>query len=392
MLPYGLTVIVIPPGQPIHFLLYLRKTIFMKKALPLLLLLFSFHRVHSQTTDDILNLLVAQKTITQKQADSIKAENASKKSFVVKAFNQMTLSGYTQVRYQAFEQASKKSGFDIRRARLDLKGQITKVITYRLQTDLAVNPKLLDAYGEFKIKPWFVVTAGQQTVPFSAEGTASSGKLDLIDRSQVVEALGGYSKDVIGNQNGRDIGIQASGVLVRSGGRDVIQYFVGVFNGQGINIPDTANEAKDLAGRLLFSPVKGLMMGVSGYNGWAGVLKPDEPGKSQVRDRFGVEAKYSAKRLNLQAEYIQGQDGKTHRNGGYIQASWFLVPEKLQLAGKYDIYDADKTKENTSTAYVLGANWVFSPFARLQAFYSIAREEGPQVANDFFAMQLQVGF
>ena len=48
------------------------------------------------------------------------------------------------------EEKGKRSGFDIRRARLDIKGIITPYFSYRLQTEFADKPKLLDAYGEIK--------------------------------------------------------------------------------------------------------------------------------------------------------------------------------------------------------------------------------------------------
>ena len=40
----------------------------------------------------------------------------------------------------------------------------------------------------------------------------------MIDRSQVVEALVARGKDVIGNQNGRDIGIQIGGGILKKNG------------------------------------------------------------------------------------------------------------------------------------------------------------------------------
>jgi hypothetical protein len=45
------------------------------------------------------------------------------------------------------------------------------------------------------------------------ENLASSNKLEMIDRSQVVEAIVARGKDLIGNQNGRDMGFEASYVF-----------------------------------------------------------------------------------------------------------------------------------------------------------------------------------
>jgi phosphate-selective porin OprO/OprP len=373
----------------------------MKLIMSVLFFLLIITESFSQSTNDILNLLISNKTISQAQADSVRAEaallqqqtDASRKSFFVSATRQMTLAGYSQVRYQFFNETGKKDGFDIRRARLDLKGSPTSFFSYRVQADLVDKPKLIDAYGEIKFADYFSLTAGQFKIPFSLENLASSNKLEMIDRSQVVEALVARGKDVIGNQNGRDIGIQVSGTLVKIKDLPLIEYRLGVFNGSGINVADTANENKDIAGRLIFTPVKGFSFGGGFYSGWDKAIKPDVPGQSQTRNRFGAELSYVLSRYSLKGEYIAGKDGKTKRAGWYIQAGYFVLPQKLQILGKYDVYDPNtSTPGNISTNYVFGANYNFNNWSRVQAFYTIREEEGPDVSNDYFSIQYQIGF
>jgi len=354
-----------------------------------------------QSTNDILNLLILNKTISQSQADSIRAEAAlsqqqadgSRKSFFITATRQMILTGYSQVRFQAFQESGKHNGFDIRRARVDLKGSVTPFFSYRLQADLVDKPKLIDAYGEIKLADYFSITAGQFKIPFSMENLTSSNKLEMIDRSQVVEALVARSKDVIGNQNGRDIGVQVSGVFLKVKDISVIEYRLGVFNGSGINVADTANNEKDISGRLIFTPVKGFSFGGSFYSGWEKSIKPDVAGKGQTRNRFGGEASYVLNRFSLKGEYIAGKDGKTNREGWYIQTGYFVIPQKLQVLGKYDVYDTNtSTPDNISTNYAFGANYNFNTWSRLQVFYTIRQEEGIAVKNNFLSVQYQIGF
>jgi phosphate-selective porin len=355
----------------------------------------------SQSTNDILNLLISNKTISQSQADSIRAEaalgqqqaDASRKSFFITAARQMQLIGYTQIRYQTFQESGKHNSFDIRRARIDLKGSVIPIFSYRLQADLVDKPKMIDAYGEIKLADYFSITAGQFKIPFSMENLTSSNKIEMIDRSQVVEALVARSKDVIGNQNGRDIGIQVGGTLLKIKDLPLVEYRLGVFNGSGINVADTANNAKDLAGRLIFTPIKGLSFGGSFYKGWDKAIKPDVPGQSQTRNRLGAELSYVLSRFSLKGEYIAGKDGKTNRAGWYIQTGFFVIPQKLQVLGKYDVYDPNtSTPDNISTNYVFGANYNFNSWSRLQAFYTIRQEEGTAVKNNFFSAQYQIGF
>jgi len=355
----------------------------------------------SQSTNDILNLLILNKTISQSQADSIRAEaallqqqtDASRKSFFLTAARQMQLTGYSQIRYQAFQEPGKRNGFDIRRARLDLKGAVTPYFSYRLQVDFVDKPKMIDAYGEIKLADYFSITAGQFKIPFSMENLTSSNKLEMIDRSQVVEALVARSKDVIGNQNGRDIGIQVGGTFLKVKDMPVIEYRLGVFNGSGINVADTANSEKDISGRLIFTPLKGFSFGGSIYQGWDKAIKPDVAGKSQTRNRYGAELSYVLSSFSLKGEYIAGKDGKSKRAGWYIQAGYFVIPQKLQVLGKYDTYDPNTSvSKNISTNYVIGANYNFTNWSRIQAFYTIRQEEGTEIQNNFISVQYQIGF
>jgi phosphate-selective porin OprO/OprP len=355
----------------------------------------------SQSSNDLLNLLIANKTISQNQADSIRAEaalqqqttDAAKKSFPLNLSKFLQLSGFTQIRYLNMEEKGKRSGFDIRRARLDLKGSITPYFAYRLQTEFADKPKILDANAEIRITDYFTLTIGQFKVPFSMENLASSNKLEMIDRSQVVEALVARGKDVIGNQNGRDIGIQAGGGFMKKNGIPVIEYRIGFFNGSGINIADTANDAKDVAARLVFNPIKGLSFGGGYYGGYGKALKPDVEGISQARNRLGFEASYVLSRLSFRGEYIIGRDFSTEREGWYLQAGYFVIKQKLQLLAKYDTFDTNtSTDNNTSTSVVFGGNYNFNNWSRVQMFYTIRTEQVKSVINNYLAIQYQIGF
>ena len=132
----------------------------------------------------------------------------------------------------------------------------------------------MDAYAEIKLNDYFNITVGQFRIPFSLENLTSMNKFELIDFSQAVDAVTARGNDVIGNQNGRDIGIQLGGALVRKGNTNLVEYRLGIFNGSGINVADTANDAKDIVGRLIINPVKGLSLGASYYNGWGKAIKP----------------------------------------------------------------------------------------------------------------------
>jgi phosphate-selective porin len=361
---------------------------------------------HAQSTDDILNILIQKKLIAQKEADSLRAEaaiaaqgNLSKiKAFPVNASKKLTLAGYTQVRYQALEETGKPDGFDIRRARLDVKGNISPYWGYRVQFDLAGSPKLLDAYVDLILNETLNLTIGQAKVPFSLENLASSTQLLLIDRSQVVEALTARGKDPVGNQNGRDIGLLLGGTLVKLNSRPVVDYRLGVYNGAGINVADN-NERKDYAARLIVHPVAGLDIGGAYYDGSR--LVPEvktgnvvtSPAANVNRDRYGFDLSYDLKNFSLRSEYIHGKDNQTEREGYYVMGGYSFFQKKWQLVAKYDFYDADKAKaDDASTWAVLGINYFVNANTKLQANYTIKDEEGASIDNNFANVQLQIGF
>ncbi|MDO8927960.1 MAG: porin [Bacteroidota bacterium] len=360
----------------------------------------------SQSTDDILNVLVQKNLIAQKEADSIRAEaaiatqaNLTKvKAFPVNASKKISLTGYSQIRYQALEQTGAIDGFDIRRARVDLKGNISPYWGYRLQFDLAGSPKLIDAYAELKVNDYLNITFGQAKIPFSLENLTSSPKLELIDRSQAVEALTARGKDVGGNQNGRDIGILLGGTLLKLKNRQVVDYRLGVYNGSGINTADK-DEEKDYAARLIFYPVTGLAFSGAWYDGSRFVPEVKTgtvittPSKIVNRDRLGFDLSYDLKNFSLRSEYIYGKDDLTEREGYYVLGAYYFLQKKVQVVAKYDFYDADKAKvDDASTWVVLGVNYNFNANTKLQVNYSIKQEEGTNIDNNFANVQLQIGF
>ena len=294
-----------------------------------------------------------------------------------------------QARYQGFAQTGVNDAFDLHRARLDAKGNITDQWSYEVYTEFAGTTKLLDAYTAYKIADFLKFTAGQFKVPFSYESLTSDSQLDFIDRSQVVEALVGRSKDVIGNQNGRDIGIQVSGSFAKINNLYLFDYTLGVFNGAGYDVTTDNNNQKDVVGRLGIHPLKGLDLGGNIYTGED---IPTGGTKTQTRNRYGFDAHYVTGPFSIAAEYIHGTDGTVQKDGWYAQAGYFVLP-KLQVVAKYDTFDPSKAiTTDRSTIYIGGVNYVFNGWTKLSVDYLDKREETTQIKNDILEMQLQIAF
>jgi phosphate-selective porin OprO/OprP len=299
------------------------------------------------------------------------------------------LSGYTQVRYQAPE--GRTNGFDVRRARISLKGKLSDRMSYKLQTELGgSSQKLLDAELAFTLFSYAKISTGQFKIPFSQENLTSSSDLATINRSQVVEALTARSRDVIGNQNGRDIGVMLSGTVGQNARTPLFDYALGVFNGSGINTSDQ-NRRKDVIGRGVFHPVKDMGLGGSFY---VGKYTPaNGEGSTKTRQRIGAEFSYAIASLSLTFEYITGKDDIIKKAGWYIQAGLIVVPEKLQGVLKFDTYDRNtSTPDNSNRVSTIGANIFFDKKSKLQLNYELKDEQGAEEINNSFIAQLQFGF
>ena len=380
----------------------------------------------AQTTDDILNLLTKKGTISEREADSIRREYATKQhqseassdSFPLRLGRSLSLSGYSQAVYTNYEHQSAGKyydGFSIKRARLDFQGHFSTQFDYRLLVDFVgqsgangtaptggqlISPFLVEAYIVYKPFTFLNFKAGQMIVAFSQENMTQDRNLDLIERSQVVNALAARKGDAanglvdsIGNQNGRDIGIQVSGSLVKIRDYHLLDYTLQVLNGAGINTLDN-NPNKDIDGRLVFHPIKALSFGGSYYHG--DDVFTSSLTNSQRRIRWGTEAALDLDGLSIKGEYIRGWEGDSkpiNHQGWYGQAGYYVIPKHLQALFRYDWYDSNMAKSQVnSTYYDFGLTYFFNVWTKLQLYYSLRNQEGPAVNNNMFEAQLQLAF
>jgi len=396
-----------------------------KKILLIFIAFLTFGISQAQTADDVFNLLIKKGLVKQNEADSIRAEYAfnqqtikeKQKTFGVVSGRNISIGGYTQVRYQSLQEPKKIDGFDIRRARLDIKGAFSPEWEYRLQTDFAISPKIIDAYFVYKPYDGFKITGGQFIVPNSLENTTPDNTLETIDRAQV-SGLVNRNKDAIGDQNGRDIGLQVSGSLFQnSASRYLLDYYLGYFNGQGINKSDL-NESKDIAARLVAHPTTFLDFGVSysnGYDNWettaakAATYNPaigsvitiktlatNAINTNNVQNRIGADVAVNYNLFSLRAEYLQAQQGYgLKKDGWYAQVGYFVIPTKVQLVAKYDSFDKDKKiAKNTTEFLTLGTNYYVNSFTKIQINYKRYSDNFATASGnkDEIVAQLQLKF
>ena len=214
--------------------------------------------------------------------------------------------------------------FRMRRVRLSVEGNLAKGLTYKIQGDFTRKPMLVDAFVKYKACDAFAIQIGQFKTPFTIESPINPVNLEIFDYGESVQKLVGYS-DVCGvGSLGRDLGIMASGSLFPIKGEEgikyhVMEYALGVFNGNGANELDN-NNRKDIVGRLYVHPgLKDLTLSGSYYYGLyrnttvedqiaaSGIAVGKTVFPNGVRNRWAAGIQYNDGKLVIRGEYISGQ-------------------------------------------------------------------------------------
>ena len=359
----------------------------------------------------IASLALAALALTSASAQ----ENTPKLSVL----SDIKFSGYVMSQYQYSDQDSKESNsFNIRMVRMALEGRLMKDFYWKVQlqangntSDLGSSPRMVDAFAEWQKYEAFKIKAGQFKRPFTFENPMHPITQGFMGYSQNVSKLAGFS-DRTGEHasNGRDIGVQIQGDLIKNAaGRNLLHYQVGVFNGQGTNHKDV-DQRKDVIGGIWVSPVKGLRIGAFGWTGssarkgtWDvtdanhnvvknedGSVKTQKGVRSLSKNRYAFSAEYAANDWTVRSEYIHSQgygftksltSGKeTDCNVNYAagdQADGFyalmiapVISKKLYAKARYDLYRPRAEWGTSRTQYEIGANYWIGKSIMIGAEYA----------------------
>ncbi|MBE6346368.1 MAG: hypothetical protein E7067_04010 [Lentimicrobiaceae bacterium] len=353
---------------------------------------------------------------------SLSTINAQEKKKLIGDY--LSISGWMNIQYDYERQLqndnltlTELNTFNVRRARLDVKGNINPYLEFRLQGDFAVSPKMVDGFVKVKLAKYFNIQAGQFKIPFTFENPQSPLTLEGIEYAQVISKLSGYSDvcHVATYSGGRDVGLMLYGDLFnfeREGKEiPILTYKLGVFNGNGMNKKD-ANLGKDIAGSIEICPgVKGLKLAASYYNGdylldnefkINDTLTINHKDNFANRDRLTFGGKYENDRLTIRSEYIYGKTDMANEEGIYLLESdgfyvsagyWFDIKckksgnvQRIRPVARYDFFREDMTEINTnSTYYMVGIDWW--PYKNLRLLVNYTMKD--KAANDNFGHLLQ---
>ncbi len=320
---------------------------------------------------------MASETDFSAELDSLKARSAAHERLLA-ALPQ--ISGYVQTGYEWSEDAST---FFIKRVRLSLSGQLARQLDYRVQIEFC-TPKIVDAYLRYRPFEALNVQLGEYKLPFSIENTEYVPlKYEFIEYPLSLRRLMGFS-DLCGlSATGRDMGAMLYGSFCRRDGYSILNYNVGLFNGEGLNVKDL-NRSKDLVARLMLRPFAGFQIAASGYWGKYGA-------SSLKRVRYGAGACYDRGPVVLRAEWIGGTTGFLEADGVRIveqeSAGWYAVggwrvTTSLMGVVRYDTFLEDTAVRSTrQTNCTAGLLWQPVRFLRCQLNYTYEDYASRSVSN-----------
>lgn len=321
----------------------------------------------------------------------VKAEDVVKKAESFQPGNAkegtLRFKGYAQGRYEWYDLGTKVDTFKLKSAYLTAYGTVVPGWDFEIEIDASDNlgKPMRNAFITYTKFPYSEIRLGQQKVSFSEEYWTSNSALDTIERSLPVTNLSVE----------RDIGINILGDLLGN----KINYGIGVFNGNGINVTDT-NDCKDIIGRITVSPFKGsqgVLDGLTlGVGAWGGKQLPGGTVAGD-RKRYTGLLVYKYVFLKLQGEYLfqkleqTGTENKKSK-GWYVICTGDVKKDVIQLVAKYETCDADNTiATDTQKITTIGINYFINSNTKIMADYRILGEDA-DIDNNEFLTQLQVKF
>ena len=328
-----------------------------------------------------------------------------------------------QTRFTHIDLDSRFGGIDanqfrVRRFKLFMSGfAFDPRLTWRVQLEFAGSNAartLEDAWLGWKFADPLAIQMGQYKTPFSRQELVNDGFLQFPERSLATDAF----------KPSRDIGFMTFGSL----GQGLFTYQAGVFGGTGQSNLRTNSSVMPVL-RLVANPIgkmgatemdiedhekPALSFGANGfintlrktsdlafeaelnYAGPAGWLGRNV-GQFQLGERvdiqsWGLDAQFKWRGFSLQAEGYWGQaKGQTsaarvYAYGWYAQAGYFILPEKLDLAGRYSYVDYNRSVARGGVSIVSAATSYYFRRNSLKVVLDYSRTHrqrpGGQPAND----------
>ena len=274
----------------------------------------------------------------------------------------------------------------------------TTVCTEPSQTvavGVRTGPDLRDLYFDIARNPWATVRLGQFKAPFGVQELTSSGDQQFVDRS-IASLLFAPS---------RDQGVMLHGT---SFGK-AFGYEAGLFNGNFRNRSANDNDQLMYAARVHWDPNGEYKLSESAvdnpttanYTISLGYLLnwPDAAGdlkQDTYEGMFGLKHKRLSVLADAYRRTQESASGDVDSDGYIGQIGVFLIPSKIEIAGRWSQIDPDtRLDDNEQTETRLGFGYYFSKHdLKFQADYGQVKNEASATDNttDIFRAQFQIVF
>ena len=280
----------------------------------------------------------------------------------------------------------------------DFMGQ-SYVVTTTPSVERLRGPDLRDLYLDIVYKPWTSVRLGQFKVPFGQQELTSSGDQEFVDRSIASLAFATVEGE-------RQVGAMLWGTSFEK----LFGYEVGVFNGNSRNNLTNDNPGYLFAARVHFDPNGEFKLSESAVDNPENLLYTigaayiyNERDAAADLARQSLEGFFSLKyrRWFVLADYyvrsVEQLAGPDVDSQGLIgQLGFFIVPGKIEVAGRYSEVDSDiDLPDTTSQESRVGFGWYFRKHdLKFQADYGRIEDESSLLNRDtdIFRAQLQLVF
>jgi hypothetical protein len=300
----------------------------------------------------------------------------------------------------ADDDADKRLGFELRRARFDLAGKVGDHFSFEGQFLLEANARQIGSeavYLAWKPSEFFGIKGGKLKRPFSQEALSSSKGLYTVERSVLYH-------DFLATTTGYsfyDLGLVFHGGFVDE---DVpVTYEAGVFNGKQTNDPsqaytgqhyetrDAGFKAKDFAFRLQAQPFRALK--VEGAVSTKSAEDRTDPANFDyhVNTAYEVGIDLAVDRLRVLGEIAwgdnhQGRDSRILSGSSLFLAFYAMGVWRedysrgraselvLRIEGQDPDFETDSGEGSPNDGklrYTLGCNYFFTPKVSVLADYAV---------------------
>ncbi|MEJ2207080.1 MAG: porin, partial [Gemmatimonadota bacterium] len=316
-----------------------------------------------------------------------------------------------QTRYR-FDASDDNHDIYIARVRLKGGGNAFGIATYYTEVKLdgtgrfggSTSAAIENAWLNFEVNPEFAVRVGFGDIPFSRDALTSDSKLLLVDRSRIKDGLTsvGMADNTIGVMlHGRPSegrfefagGVFDNLAFERSGdGPEADRPMVAGRFALNLLDPSSAGGYGDYRGSYVGSGRR-LAIGAS-----AAYLSAAHDGATELNvSGVGADLYFNNELLSFQAEvgrYARDYgDTDEVGKGGFVQGGILASPQ-FELTARFQQFDPNDDDANDRERWTsVGANYYIRDHnLKVQADFTIRKEQGTEIDNNFFQIQLQLDF